>query len=96
MDELLKKRIEAVKEVIVGRKSICKNMEEIKPLMNELNHITMDSELSICEFGVKLLIIIKKICKELEKEKEEGDESSQIILDAFNSLYAHVYHVLQG
>ena len=68
-------------------------MEELKPLINELNHITMDCELSVLKFGAKLLIIVK-ICRELEKEKEE-DESSQIILDAFNSLHAHVYH-LQG
>ena len=95
MDELLKKRIEALQEILKGRKQICKNMEEIKPLFNELRFITLDCELSVCEFGAKLLIVIKKICAQLEQEKQ-GDETSQIILDAFNSLYAHVYHILQG
>ena len=95
MDELMKERFAAIREVIKGRKNICKNMVELIPLINELNSITMDCELNIRQYGTKLLIIIKKICAELEKEKEDGDKTSQTILDAFNSLHHHVYVIMQ-
>ena len=93
MDELLQKRLKVVSDILKGRKVLCKDMSGIKPLMQELNNITMDTELHIREYGAKLLMIVKKICGELEKE--DGDETTHMILDAFNSLYSHVYHIMQ-
>ena len=95
MDDLLKKRMGALRDVLVNKKSICKNFDRIQPVIDELHQITMDSELSARMCGERLVDIIMMIIKELREQKEEGDESSQILLDAFGSLSSYLNQILQ-
>ena len=85
-----------VRDVLVKRKVICRNFDSIKPLLEQLDEITMSSEEAIRDFVGKLLNILGKIMNELrEEKKEKADEKScQILLDAFDSLYSHVGGIL--
>lgn len=99
MDELLKTRIEAVHNYLYGlnERRLCRNYNEIKPFIDELFSITLDSELHVREYGAKLVIIINKIRGQLQQElEEEGDvDLVRILLDVFNSLYVQLYSLLQ-